>query len=208
MDAARILCHRNRTIEALMPAVRRAVHGPEADRWPVLPGERLITRQAVMAAASHRDAGSGEEGGLVLASNRELLVRSVRRERCDLALLLSEPDLVPVAGAVEVLRLEADVADLRLSLRLLPPWTATPGRRSTSCRATCGGRPAAKRTRTGPAASGARLSACAMPSPPWDRRRCSRCTGPREAASARCSWPPISSGPATAPSGGSCSTWR
>ena len=48
-DHARILCYTNRALEQLVPIARRAIHGEMADQLPVLPGEVLITRAAVMA---------------------------------------------------------------------------------------------------------------------------------------------------------------
>ena len=50
-DHARILCYTNRCLEELVPLARRAIHGDMADQLPVLPGEVLITRSAVMAPA-------------------------------------------------------------------------------------------------------------------------------------------------------------
>ncbi|MFM7434617.1 MAG: AAA family ATPase, partial [Vulcanococcus sp.] len=50
-DHARILCYTNRALEQLVPLARRAIHGDMADQLPVLPGEVLITRSAVMAPA-------------------------------------------------------------------------------------------------------------------------------------------------------------
>ena len=120
-DAARILCYTNRTLERLVPHVRRAIHGEMADQLPVLPGEVLISRTAVMAPASLDGGESGEEPDMVIGSNRELLVRDVTPEVCDLADFgLSElKDGNP--PKIETLIVNALSGELDLSLRLLPP---------------------------------------------------------------------------------------
>jgi exodeoxyribonuclease-5 len=60
----------------------------------------------------------------VLGSNRELLVRDVAPERCDLA------DLgVPQAPVIETLRVEVEAGEAVLSLRLAPAATSDGGRR-------------------------------------------------------------------------------
>ena len=64
-DSARILCYTNRTLERLVPHVRRAIHGEMADQLPVLPGEVLISRAAVMAPSSRDGAQHGEEPDIV-----------------------------------------------------------------------------------------------------------------------------------------------
>ena len=84
-DQARILCYTNRSLERLVPLARRAMHGAMADQLPVLPGEVLITRMAVMAPACREGDDAGEEPDMLLGSNRELVVRDVTPERCDLA---------------------------------------------------------------------------------------------------------------------------
>ena len=76
-DAARILCYTNRTLDRLVPHARRAIHGEMADQMPVLPGEVLISRTAVMAPASRDGDEAGEEPDMVLGSNREVTVRFV-----------------------------------------------------------------------------------------------------------------------------------
>ena len=124
-DLARILCYTNRTLEALVPIARRALHGEMADQLPVLPGEVLITRMAVMAPA----CGSGEEGAeepdMVLGSNRELQVRDVTPERCDLAdfgVSCGDDEPTPV---IETLTAQVQAGDAQFSLRLLPPIGST-----------------------------------------------------------------------------------
>ncbi|MGC6483940.1 MAG: AAA family ATPase [Synechococcus sp.] len=130
-DAARILCWTNRSLEQLVPHARRAIHGEMADQMPVLPGEVLITRSAVMAPASKDGAESGEEPDLVLGSNREVVVEDVTQERCDLSQFgLSDVDLngdgqqsLDGFGTLVIDTLNARVrcGELDLSLRLQPP---------------------------------------------------------------------------------------
>ena len=119
-DAARILCYTNRTLERLVPHARRAIHGEMADQMPVLPGEVLITRAAVMAPASRDGEEAGEEPDMVLGSNREVVVRDVTPESCDLADfgMSSADGPVPV---IETLSAEVSSGDLNLTLRLQPP---------------------------------------------------------------------------------------
>lgn len=115
-DLARILCYTNRSLEQLVPIARRALHGSMADQLPVLPGEVLITRTAVMAPACRSGEEGGEEPDMVLGSNRELVVRDVIPERCDLA------DFgVPDAPVIDTLTARVEAGDSQLSLRLLPP---------------------------------------------------------------------------------------
>ena len=65
-DHARILCYTNRCLEELVPLARRAIHGDMADQLPVLPGEVLITRTAVMAPA----CTAGEEAAEAWSCSR------------------------------------------------------------------------------------------------------------------------------------------
>ncbi|MEI8250976.1 MAG: AAA family ATPase [Synechococcus sp. ELA057] len=128
-DLARILCYTNRRLEQLVPIARRALHGSMAEQLPVLPGEVLISRAAVMAPACRDGDDQAEEPDMVLGSNRELVVRDVTPERCDLAEFgLTQGDLgssllegamaVPV---IETLYADVEAGERRLSLRLLPP---------------------------------------------------------------------------------------
>lgn len=122
-DHARILCYTNRSLEQLVPMARRAIHGTMADQMAVLPGEVLISRSAVMAPACHAGEEAAEEPDMVLGSNRELVVRDVTPERCDLADFgLSPADLnggsVP---CITTLSAVVDAGETQLSLRLLPP---------------------------------------------------------------------------------------
>jgi exodeoxyribonuclease-5 len=120
-DHARILCYTNRALEQLVPIARRAIHGEMADQLPVLPGEVLITRAAVMAPACRAGEEAAEEPDMLLGSNRELVVRDVTPERCDLADFgISSADgfTVPV---IDTLSAEVEAGEARLTLRLLPP---------------------------------------------------------------------------------------
>ena len=128
-DLARILCYTNRRLEQLVPIARRALHGEMADQLPVLPGEVLISRAAVMAPACREGEDQAEEPDMVLGSNRELVVRDVTPERCDLADFgISQADLGSelLAGAmavpvIDTLTAQVEAGDTQLSLRLLPP---------------------------------------------------------------------------------------
>ncbi len=125
-DGARILCYTNRTLERLVPHVRRAIHGEMADQYPVLPGEVLISRTAVMAPASLDGAESGEEPDMVIGSNRELFVKDVTPESCDLASFglaeLGDFD----APKIDTLMVNVRADELELSLRLAPPVGSNP----------------------------------------------------------------------------------
>ena len=133
-DHARILCYTNRSLERLVPLARRALHGDMADQLPVLPGEVLISRSAVMApactAGEEAAEAAAEDPDMVLGSNRELVVRDVEPVRFDLAELgLGSADLgadlaVPV---IDTLKAVVDAGETPLSLRLLPP-VGSPGR--------------------------------------------------------------------------------
>jgi exodeoxyribonuclease-5 len=116
-DLARILCYTNRTIERLVPIARRALHGEMADQVPVLPGEVLISRQAVMAPACHAGGEVAEEPDLVLASNQELLVRDVKPESCDLASF----GAASAETVIETWQVTVDHGPHQLVLRLQPP---------------------------------------------------------------------------------------
>jgi exodeoxyribonuclease-5 len=115
-DLARILCYTNRSLERLVPLARRALHGAMADQLPVLPGEVLITRSAVMAPACREGAEAAEEPDMVLGSNRELVVRDVTPERCDLAEFG-----VSDAPLIDTLTAGVEAGESQLALRLLPP---------------------------------------------------------------------------------------
>jgi exodeoxyribonuclease-5 len=82
----------------------------------VLPGEVLITRSAVMAPACREGAEAAEEPDMVLGSNRELVVRDVTPERCDLAEFG-----VSDAPVIDTLTAGVEAGESQLALRLLPP---------------------------------------------------------------------------------------
>ena len=120
-DHARILCYTNRALEQLVPIARRAIHGEMADQLPVLPGEVLITRSAVMAPACRAGEEAAEEPDMLLGSNRELVVRDVTPERCDLADFGIGSGDGLTAPVIDTLSTEVEAGESRLTLRLLPP---------------------------------------------------------------------------------------
>jgi exodeoxyribonuclease-5 len=120
-DHARILCYTNRVLEQLVPLARRAIHGEMADQLPVLPGEVLITRSAVMAPACRSGEEAAEEPDMVLGSNRELVVRDVTPERCDLADFGVGSGDGCSPAVIDTLTAEVEAGETRLALRLLPP---------------------------------------------------------------------------------------
>jgi exodeoxyribonuclease-5 len=125
-DHARILCYTNRALEQLVPIARRAIHGEMADQLPVLPGEVLITRAAVMAPACRAGEEAAEEPDMLLGSNRELVVRDVTPERCDLADFgIGSADGL-TAPVIDTLSAEVEAGESRLTLRLLPPAGTAP----------------------------------------------------------------------------------
>jgi exodeoxyribonuclease-5 len=92
-----------------------------ADQLPVLPGEVLISRLAVMAPACRAGEEAAEEPDLLLGSNRELVVRDVTPERCDLAEFGVGTGDGITAPVIDTLTAEVETGETRLSLRLLPP---------------------------------------------------------------------------------------
>ena len=120
-DLARILCYTNRSLERLVPLARRALHGEMADQLPVLPGEVLISRAAVMAPACREGGEAAEEPDMVLGSNRELVVRDVVPERC----LLAEFGVAD-APPIDTLTATVEAGETQLALRLLPPIGSAP----------------------------------------------------------------------------------
>ena len=119
-DEARILCYTNKTLDSLVPHARRAIHGDMADQLPVLPGEILITRRAVMAAASADGEGVGEEPDMLIGSNREMMVLDVTTICCDLGdycRFLKSDYKTPL---IETLVIKVLCDHREFSLRLLP----------------------------------------------------------------------------------------
>ncbi len=119
-DMARILCYTNRTMETLVPHARRAIHGDMADQLPVMPGEVVMSRMAVMLPASCNSAEPHEEPDMLLGSNRELVVDDVSPHKCDLAdygLVGDSSWSVPI---INTLLVKARSGELTLALRLLP----------------------------------------------------------------------------------------
>ncbi len=125
-DGVRILCYTNRNLENLVPIARRAIHGDMADQMSVLPGEVLITRSAVMAAASLTGDEICEEPDLVLGSNRELIVQDVIPNRCDLGAWGMKKQSGFDPPIIETLVAKVSAGELELSLRLLPPAGSSP----------------------------------------------------------------------------------
>lgn len=116
-NLARILCYTNRSLERLVPIARRAVHGAAADGNPVLPGEVLITRGAVMGPACREPSEAAGDGELVLGSNRELKVLEVEPELCDLGAFGSGSPM----ALIETFNLRVHTGEGEWRLRLMPP---------------------------------------------------------------------------------------
>ncbi len=119
-DSARILCYTNRVLERLVPHARRAIHGDMADQLPVLPGEVLITRKPVMAAASANGIGVGEDPDMLISSNREMVVTDVLPEICDTFDFISTDDYDIKAPVIETLVANVRCEEKEFSIRLLP----------------------------------------------------------------------------------------
>tara|TARA_Y100001968_G_C19403810_1_gene742523 strand:- start:1032 stop:1952 length:921 start_codon:yes stop_codon:yes gene_type:complete len=116
-DEARILCYTNRVLESLVPYARRAIHGDMANQFPVLPGEVLISRKAVMAAASIDDTQVGEEPDMLISSNREMVVHDVQPDTFDLC----ECGITGLNDSlIETLIVKVRCEERFFSLRLLP----------------------------------------------------------------------------------------
>ena len=86
-DAARILCYTNRYLDRLVPHARRAVHGDLADEMPVLPGEILISRRAIMTLASLSESAGKDKNSILFGSNTELVVDDVKNDIFDWSLI-------------------------------------------------------------------------------------------------------------------------
>ena len=116
-NRARILCYTNRSLERLVPIARRAVYGDRADAHPVLPGEMLITRGAVMGPACREPSEEGGEGELILGSNREVKVLEVEPASCD----LSAFGCGGSSAVIDTVTLLVDTGEGESRLRLMPP---------------------------------------------------------------------------------------
>ncbi len=119
-DSARILCYTNRTLENLVPHVRRAIHGDMADHYPVLPGEVLITRNAIMANSSVNPSDNEEEPDMLFGSNRELIVTDVKSENFDLSDLSPSYKEIFETSLIETLIVKVSSGRSEHNLRLLP----------------------------------------------------------------------------------------
>ncbi|WP_320674819.1 ATP-dependent DNA helicase [Prochlorococcus sp. MIT 1341] len=119
-DGARILCYTNRILEKLVPHARRALHGEMADQLPVLPGEILISRNAIMAPAASQGSQEGGEPDMVLGSNRELQVIDVSPHDCDLSKFGLNKDSNWDVPIIKTQLIQAKAGDLQLELRMLP----------------------------------------------------------------------------------------
>ena len=119
-DQARILCYTNRMLEKLVPHARRAIHGDLADQLPVLPGEVLITRSAIMAPASLEGVENLEEPDMVVGSNCELIVHDVMPEKCNLLDFGIGKDIELNTPIIDTLNLKVVLNKSQLTIRLLP----------------------------------------------------------------------------------------
>ena len=128
-DEARILCYTNRVLETLVPHARRAIHGEMADHMPVLPGEILITRKAVLAAASVDGVDVGEEPDMLISSNREMKVLDITPEHYDLSECNLAGDFNYDFPVIDTLVARVLCGQKEFSLRLLPQ-VGTSSRRS------------------------------------------------------------------------------
>ena len=117
-DEARILCYTNRVLESLVPYARRAIHGEMASQIPVLPGEVLISRKAVMEAASTDDRDTGEDPDMLISSNREMVVLDVKPDTFNFSQCgsIGLDDFL-----IETLIVKVRCEERIFSLRLLPP---------------------------------------------------------------------------------------
>tara|TARA_B100000965_G_scaffold392428_1_gene401973 strand:+ start:755 stop:2215 length:1461 start_codon:yes stop_codon:yes gene_type:complete len=119
-DRARILCYTNRIVDNLVPHARRSIHGDMADQYPVLPGEVLISRKAVMANASLKENEIGEEPDILISSNREMVVEDVIPNSLDLASLVMHHDFEITLPIIETQIAKVTCDQKEFSLRLMP----------------------------------------------------------------------------------------
>ncbi len=119
-DEARILCYTNRTLEKLVPHARRAIHGDMADQLPVLPGEVLITRNVVMASAVKGDVNQTEEPGVILGSNREIIVNDITPENFNISKLDVSFDNNFEFPLIQTQIISVSFGEAEIELRMLP----------------------------------------------------------------------------------------
>ena len=119
-DRARILCYTNRIVDKVVPHARRAIHGEMADQYPVLPGEILISRKAVMVNASLKEDELGEEPDILISSNREMIVDDVIPNSLDLSSLGINKYLDNSLPIIETQIAKVTCDQKEFSLRLMP----------------------------------------------------------------------------------------
>ncbi len=119
-DRSRILCYTNRIVDNLVPHARRAIHGDMADQYPVLPGEILISRKAVMANASLKENEIGEEPDILISSNREMVVEDVIPNSLDLSSLGNDQGFENPLPIIETQIAKVSCEQKVFSLRLMP----------------------------------------------------------------------------------------
>jgi len=125
-DRARILCYTNRIVDNLVPHARRSIHGDMADQYPVLPGEVLISRKAVMVNASLNGDDLGEEPDILISSNREMVVEDVIPNNLDLASLGIHHELENPLPIIETQIAKVTCDQKEFSLRLMPQIGSKP----------------------------------------------------------------------------------
>ena len=119
-DETRMLCYTNRVLESLIPHARRAIHGEIADDLFVLPGEVLITRKPVMAAASADGIDVGEEPDMLISSNREMVVIDTTPESCDLSQFDLDIQSNLNMPSIETFIAKVKCGEREFSIRLVP----------------------------------------------------------------------------------------
>ena len=119
-DRARILCYTNRIVDNLVPHARRAIHGDMADQYPVLPGEVLISRKAVMVNASLNEDELGEEPDILISSNREMVVEDVIPNSLDLSSIEIKQDIEHPLPIIKTQIAKVTCDQKVFSLRLMP----------------------------------------------------------------------------------------
>ena len=120
-DEVRILCYTNRVVESLIPNARKAIHGEMAEQLTVLPGEVLISRNAIMSTALINRTDFQKQSEMVIGSNRELVVQDVKPHSCNLAEFGITSNCIPDIPVIKTLEVKASLMDLKIVLRLLPP---------------------------------------------------------------------------------------